>query len=282
MDQWKWAYWWITMYHLIISCGTPEPGCCPYQHPDVDPYHHFDTSPNNISVWQQKHLITPGQTIHRDMIGQYQRSRSRSLNDVPDLELRKTQKNVAMGQRPSRYGKNAGLLTTALLNREMDHLAGKAYTMNQDWQTSPCCQILPDKKWGIFAEGQNITSKLCSTIHFQYHQMETEAYIQKKNQLHETDMNRINWMGLDGKILKLLITTWTTMVKFIYDWLSTQQFLCRKKKAELDNCSVCAKTNSSKMIQHLISCKEVILTANCLNIWKQCYHSLKVKAKHHH
>ena len=67
-------------------------------------------------------------------------------------------------------------------------------------------------------------------------------------------LQSIHWEGIESALRRLPMLRRATYVKYIHDWLPTQQLLFRQSRAPSPMCKVCRDPASSETMAHLLSC----------------------------
>ena len=135
-------------------------------------------------------------------------------------------------------------------------------------QTNP-----PSQKWAYFINKKKHTTKLKTTIEFQY--STTEQYLKKDGYSME-EMTSINWKGIEGMISKTLMNKKAMAAKVIHNWLPTQAFLCKQTCTECATCPIWEKKNADETFEHVLTC-----THTAQQPTEQNYECTALKAKNH-
>ena len=123
-------------------------------------------------------------------------------------------------------------------------------------------------------EGGKVTTHLRHIVHAQYHTVEAEEYVMKKYHLSPETLQSIHWEGIESALRRLPMLRRATYVKYIHDWLPTQQLLFRQCRAPSPMCEVCRDPASSETMTHLLSCPCEAVRDIQAHLWETCCRTL--------
>jgi len=109
------------------------------------------------------------------------------------------------------------LTTLKCLNVCMDENVGEHFIDTPpNWQNTLYVPIFPHEKWALYLHGRKVMKQLKSKVNKQLHGLECKAYIKTKLEQSRSQMQQIEWDGIEFALSGIPLRACTKVTKYMY------------------------------------------------------------------